>query len=77
MGVGGSILYPGSERPELTPSWVPTLADGVNVLDYDQPPEQVASFVRSLPGGNPEIALVGPDQVLDRELVDRYSRTAP
>jgi hypothetical protein len=47
------------------------------VLDYDQPPEQMASFVRSLPGGNQEIALVSPDQVLDRELVEKYSRTTP
>ncbi len=51
--------------------------DNVMVLDYDQPPEQMASFVRSLPGGNQEIALVSPDRVLDRELVDKYSRITP
>jgi hypothetical protein len=47
------------------------------VLGYDQPPDDVASFVRSLPGGNAEIARISPDQVLDRELIDKYSRTTP
>jgi hypothetical protein len=46
-------------------------------LDYDRPPGEVAGFIRSLPGGNQEVATVSADQVLDRELVDKYSRTAP
>jgi hypothetical protein len=46
-------------------------------LDYDRPPGELTGFIRSLPGGNQEVATVSADQVLDRELVDKYSRIAP
>jgi hypothetical protein len=44
------------------------------LLDYDRPPDGVASFIRSLPGDSREILMVGTDQVLDRELIDKHTR---
>jgi len=44
------------------------------LLDYNRPLNDVARFIRSLPGGNREIAMITADQVLDRELVDKHLR---
>jgi hypothetical protein len=49
-------------------------ADNAILLDYRRPPDELASFVRSLPGGNREISMVSADQILDRELVDKHTR---
>jgi hypothetical protein len=48
--------------------------DNAILLDYDRPPGEVASFIRSLPCGNREISMVSADQILDRELIDKHTR---
>jgi hypothetical protein len=48
-------------------------SDGAISLDYDRPPDEIVRFIRSLRAGNPEISIVSADQVLDRELVEKYS----
>jgi hypothetical protein len=48
--------------------------DSAILLDYDRPPDEVASFIRSLPAGNREISMVSADQILDRELIDKHTR---
>jgi hypothetical protein len=51
--------------------------DDAILLDYDRPPDEIASFIQSLPGGNREVSTVSADQVLDRELVDKHSKATP
>jgi hypothetical protein len=45
------------------------------VLDYDlEPPADVRSFLQSLPSHAGELAYFSPDEVLDRELVEKYAQ---
>ncbi|MEW6263317.1 MAG: hypothetical protein AB1641_09580 [Thermodesulfobacteriota bacterium] len=44
----------------------------VLVLDYSQPPRDVVRYVESLPKDEREIKELAPDQVLNRELLEKY-----
>lgn len=44
------------------------------VMNYDIPPEEVKTFVRSLPKNDKALKGVAPDKVLDRELVEKAVR---
>lgn len=47
-------------------------ADGTLVLNYDAPTDEIARYVASLPVDEREVKGLAADQVLDRELVERY-----
>jgi hypothetical protein len=46
---------------------------GTLILDYDAPPGEIATYVTSLPMDKREVKRLSADQVLDRELVTKYS----
>ncbi len=50
-----------------------TYGDAIG-LDYDRPPKEVAAFVEALLNDGRQFNGVSADQVLDRELVDKYIR---
>jgi hypothetical protein len=47
--------------------------DGTIILDYDTPTGEIAKFIASLPPDERDIKRLVADQVLDRELVTKYS----
>lgn len=46
--------------------------DGIVVLSYDRPPQEVKKFVESLPRDGRKIQVVSADKVLNQELVEKF-----
>jgi hypothetical protein len=46
------------------------------ILDYDRAPRELSAFIRSAPSHAEELQIIRPEEVLERELVNKYARSS-